>query len=238
METSFVTIDGYELKMRMKGEGLSILILPGGGESIQPYYPLQDRLADKHYKVYLPELPSLPGERFSPRFMSLEDWADWLDKLLVVLSIETTVLITHSYGGRIALQYILENLQKCSAAVFISPGLTNNRWQYIFWHYLFGETVRFFHLYPFLPKGMRWMRNDNAYKSALLLLSPIKEKQELKIPSLVLVGKRDPIRILITGWKKLAGEITVQEMDWDHSPQKRAPESLVEVIDKFIKNEA
>lgn len=82
------------------------------------------------------------------------------------------------------------------------------------------------------------MRNDNAYKSALLLLSPIKEKQELKIPSLVLVGKRDPIRILITGWKKLAGEITVQEMDWDHSPQKRAPESLVEVIDKFIKNEA
>jgi pimeloyl-ACP methyl ester carboxylesterase len=227
-EKKAVTVNGQEVWYREKGTGVPILILPGWGGPTDQYFPLQDELANKGYRVFLPDLPGLPGKT-STTFIPLDEWSNWIEEFGKAAIGEQFVVISHSLSAQIALEYLSKEHSKCRCGIFFSPWLASS-YQESFWRFA-AKIVRFF--CPIVYQDMKWVRDEKAWATALDLISVAKEQP--KVPCLILLGKRDPAKYLFTGWRKIHCE--TKQYNWDHSPQIRATEELAAVIDEFIRRQ-
>ncbi len=229
VEKKVVTVNGEDVWYQEKGTGVPILILVGWGGSTKPYFPLKDRLVEEGYRVFLPDLPGLPGKT-SPRFISLDEWNNWIEEFWKATIGEQFIIISHSLSGQIALQYLSKEHSNCYGGIFLSPWFVSSPGQEVFWRFV-AKITRYFS--PLVYQDMNWVKNEETWLTVLDLVSVAKE--EPRMSCLILWGKRDPVKYLFTGWKKINCE--VEEHEWDHSPQIRATEELAIAIDKFIKRE-
>lgn len=221
-------VQNHEVWFREKGNGIPILLLPGWGGPANDYFQLQDKLAGIGYQVVLPDLPGLSGKT-SPRYIALEEWGNWVEQFARATIGKQFVLISHSGSARMALQYLAENSSLCLGSILWSPALAN-QWQRWFWK-VAEKPLRF--LIPFIFPNMKWVKNRETWATARTILSSLSLKEtQPKVPCLVLLGKKDPIRFFFTGWKKV--DAKVKKCEWDHSPHIRAIEELAQEIDHFI----
>ena len=224
-----VSYEALEIKETIRP---SVLILSGGGGSNVHYHPLMARLAEKGYRIFLPELPGFSSSEATTRVIPLEEWGRWIGTFAEEVIGEQFVLVCHSFTARMALKYLSEESCQdlCLEGIFIAPGLTCP-WQEIFWR-TFGWIFAFILPRTRKFKDMTWVRNKEARQTAQLFISATREKP--LVTCQVLIGRRDPIGPLFTGWKTLGCEKQTFN-GWGHSPQLRAPGQLAEAIDNFIK---
>jgi pimeloyl-ACP methyl ester carboxylesterase len=227
-EKKAVKVNGQEVWYREEGTGIPILILVGWGGPTDTYFAIQDKLVNKGYRVFLPDLPGLPGKT-SSTFIPLDGWSNWIEEFGNAAIGEQFVVISHSLSARIALQYLSKEHSKCRGGIFFSPWLASSQ-QERFWRFA-AKIIRFFS--PIVYQDMKWVRDEKAWATALALISVAKEQP--RVPCLILWGKRDPAKYLFTGWRKIHCE--TEQYNWDHSPQIRATEELAAVIDEFIRRE-
>lgn len=96
-------IDGINIKYKTYGEGDLVVLLHGWGQNIKMMEPLVKALKSK--KVLIIDLPGF-GESDEPSFVwSIENYADFVNKIVTDLGYEKCSLIGHSFGGKIALVY-------------------------------------------------------------------------------------------------------------------------------------
>jgi len=226
-EKKVVTVNGQEVWYQEEGTGIPILILVGWGGPTDKYFPIQDKLVSKGYRVFLPDLPGLPGKT-SSTFIPLDEWSNWIEEFGKVVIGEQFVIISHSLSAQICLQYVLKEHSKCRSGILFSPWLVSSSYQEIFWRFA-AKIVRFF--CPIVYQDMKWVRDEKAWATALALISVAKEQP--RVPCLILWGRRDLVKYLFTGWRKIHCE--TEQYNWDHSPQIRATEELAVVIDEFIR---
>jgi len=226
-EKKAVTVNGQYVWYREEGVGTPILILVGWGGPTDKYFAIQDKLANKGYRVFLPDLPGLPGKT-SSIFIPLDEWSNWIEEFRNTAIGEQFVMVSHSLSAQIALQYLSQEHSECRGGIFLGPWLVSSSCQQIFWRFV-AKTTRFF--CPIVYPDMQWVKDDKAWETALGLISV--DKEQPRSPCLVLWGKRDPAKYLFTGWRKIHCES--KQYDWDHSPQIRATEDLAIAIDEFIK---
>lgn len=220
-------VNGQEVWYREKGRGVPILILAGWGGPTDNYLPLQDKLVNRGYRVFLPDLPGLPGKTPS-RFVPLDEWGNWIEEFEKVAIGEQFVILSHSLSARIALQYLSKPYSQCRTVILLSPWLVSSSFQGSFWRAI-AKAIRVF--CPIVYRDMRWVKDEKAWATALDLITVAKEPPG--VPCLILWGKRDPVRFLFTGWRKIHCE--TRQYNWDHSPQIRAIDDLAAVVDEFIK---
>ena len=226
-EKKAVTVNGQEVWYREEGTGIPILILVGWGGPTDNYFAIQDKLANKGYRVFLPDLPGPPGKT-SSTFIPLDEWSNWIEEFGKAAIGEQFVIISHSLSARITLQYVSKRHSKCRSAILLSPWLVSSSYQEIFWRFA-AKIIRFFS--PIVYQDMKWVKDEKAWATALDLISVAKEQP--RVPCLILWGRRDPAKYLFTGWRTIHCEI--EQYNWDHSPQIRATEELAVVIDEFIR---
>ena len=99
-----ITVDGLKIAYKFTGEGEeTAVILQGWGTS----YPLYDVVAKAllpKYRVLQFDLPGFGASQEPPESWTVDQFTDFFIKLMKVLEIKKTVLIGHSYGGRMIIK--------------------------------------------------------------------------------------------------------------------------------------
>jgi pimeloyl-ACP methyl ester carboxylesterase len=164
-EMKSVLIMDQEVWYRAEGTGIPILILVGWGGPINTYLAIQDQLVKKGYRVFLPDLPGLPGKT-SSAFITLGEWNNWIEEFGEAAIREQFVIISHSLSARIALQYLSQEHAQCSGGIFLSPWVISSHQD--FWRFM-AKTGRFF--YPMIYPDMKWVKDEKAWATAVDLIS-------------------------------------------------------------------
>lgn len=107
------------------GKGSDIVLLHGWGQNIMMMDPLGKNLSD-NYKITILDLPGF-GSSEIPKFAyTINDYTELLHDFLNSLGIDDPILIGHSFGGRIAINYA--SLYKTSKLVlFGSPFIVREK---------------------------------------------------------------------------------------------------------------
>ena len=217
-EKKAVKVNGQEVWYREEGTGIPILILVGWGGPTDKYFAIQDKLANRGYRVFLPDLPGLPGKT-SSTFIPIDEWSNWIEEFGKAAIGEQFVIISHSLSAQMTLQYVSQEHSECCSAILVSPWLASSSFQETLWRTV-AKIIRFF--CPIVYQDMKWVKDEKAWATALDLISVAKEQP--KVPCLILWGKRDVVKHLFTGWSKIHCE--TKQYNWDHSPQIRSTEEL------------
>ncbi len=81
-----------------------IVLLHGWGQNVQ-MMDMIGRPFEKNYRIIVLDLPGFGNSKEPMNFWSVTDYANFLDDFLKKLNVQNPILIGHSFGGRIAINY-------------------------------------------------------------------------------------------------------------------------------------
>ena len=82
----------------------TIVLLHGWGQNIEMMKPVGDRLS-KENRIIIVDLPGFGNSSEPNTIWTIYDYAECINKLLNELNIDNPIMIGHSFGGKIALEY-------------------------------------------------------------------------------------------------------------------------------------
>lgn len=85
------------------GDGKDIVLLHGWGQNIDMMRPVGDKLKDYH--IVIIDLPGYGSSSEPDKVWSIYDYVECIHKLLTDIKIKKPILIGHSFGGKIALEF-------------------------------------------------------------------------------------------------------------------------------------
>ncbi len=123
-----VIVDNLPISYSVLGEGQTIVILHGWGDSSTSFTNLAKALSTD-YKVVLVDLPGFGGSGVPQTILSLEDFAKFVGKFLRKISVdEVYAFIGHSNGGAIAISGLAEKVFKSEKLVLLaSAGIRDDK---------------------------------------------------------------------------------------------------------------
>ena len=86
------------------GKGKDIVLLHGWGQNIQMMDPLGKNFSND-FQITILDLPGFGSSDIPDYAYNINDYTDFLHEFLSSLNIENPILIGHSFGGRIAINY-------------------------------------------------------------------------------------------------------------------------------------
>ncbi len=257
MKEEQTSISGLTVNFKVAGEGPVILILHGWGSSSDSWVTVQKVLADAGFTVFCPDLPGF-GKSETPKTpWEVSDYVEWTLSFLDSRGIKEFFLLSHSFGGRIAIKLAAKYPERIRALVFCAAaGLKHKpdlKTQIIFFLSKIGsillaprimnrvkDTARnVFYLffrhrdYVKAPANMRETMKKVLAEDLLPYLPVITTK------TLIVWGKRDKIlpvedaHIFNEAIRNSRLEIMGAA---DHSPHLQVPERLAELIMEFFKS--
>ena len=87
------------------GEGEAVLFLHGWGAPVTTYVPIIEDLSKK-FRVIAPDLPGFGKTDEPERAWNTDDYVDFARNLLIERGVSKCILIGHSHGGRIILNWL------------------------------------------------------------------------------------------------------------------------------------
>ncbi len=97
----------------------TIILLHGSGQSHVVWSLTEQFLSSNGYNVLTLDLPG-HGNSEGESLKSIENLADWLDKVLIKIGVSKATIIGHSQGCLVALEYYFKFKQKIKKLVFIA----------------------------------------------------------------------------------------------------------------------
>ncbi len=250
-----------EYKIRYIEEGTSnktIILLHGLGASAERWLPIF-RNFSKYYHVIAPDIIGF-GYSDKPHVSyTLSFFTQFLSDFIASLSIKNPIIIGSSLGGRILLEYAINDSRKIDKAVFVSPAI-NDKASYALYSYVqaalhptLADAEKAFHAIngnnkemniEILNEFVNRMKLPNAklsFMSSLIGLkkSILTEKKisQITVPSLLIWGSEDNI-IPISNAQKLISSIKglqYYEMGGcGHAPFAEKPDLFSRVILEFL----
>jgi proline iminopeptidase len=118
-----VPVGGAELYAREVGSGTAIIILHGGPDFDQSYLlPEMDRFADFYRLIYYDQRGrGRSAEHVRPEDVTLASDIDDLDKVRQYFHLESVVLLGHSWGTVLALEYAIQHPERVSQLILMNP---------------------------------------------------------------------------------------------------------------------
>lgn len=136
-KTGTVAVEGgaiayrlYEPHDEMAERRTPLVILHGGpGASHAGIYDSLNALADGRPAVFYDQLGShFSPAKMTPELMRVERFADELGCLVKALSLEKPVILGHSWGGTVALEFVLNNPGKAGGLILSGPLIATRPW--------------------------------------------------------------------------------------------------------------
>ena len=265
-----LTIDGHRWHVVVDGDpvqdptGAPILLVHGfavaGLQTFEPWASEQ-----LHGRSLI--LPDLLGYGHSERipkagpWYSVQAYADALVQLLDQLGVQQVDLVSHSFGGSVALRFALDHPERVrrivfiSAAIYVEPSAAEGIVQLplgigraVTWH-AFGAGPWSINVLGCRDRGCQWselakirdttdtlramMRSTREYPAAKELM---RDLPGLKTPPLIIWGRKDNIVPLIQG-ERLAeatgGRLVIIDNSV-HMPHLRQPERVGVIVREFL----
>lgn len=225
-----------------------IVILHGWTYSLDKWSSFINLLKENGFEVYLPKIPGLTQE--SNEFWNLDKYTAWLNKLLDKYK-DKIVLLGHSNGGRIAINYAVKYPNKLEKLILIdSAGLFHNELPVRLKRIMFKNISKvgkrltksdFLRkvLYKFAREGDYEKASKNMQKTITNLISiDLKpELSEVKTPTLIIWGENDeitPVKDAYLMKDLINGSRLRIVKKAKHSPFFTNPEEVVRIIKNDI----
>jgi len=256
MREKEVLIRGLKTNYKIAGEGPAILILHGWGGSSDSWLRVLEILAEKGYRVIVPDFPGF-GKSITPSEpWGLDDYANFVFDFAKKLGLEQFFLIGHSFGGRISIKFVTQYPEKIkklilcdSAGIKPKPGLKTI---IIFLMAQLGNAL-------FTPKHFTrfkdaarnffyaFLRNKDYVKANGIMKETIKrvlsedllpELSRIKNKTLIIWGAADrmvPLKYARIFKEKIANSDLEIISKVGHSPHLEVPKKFSETVLKFIK---
>lgn len=103
-----ITIKDINVNYIQYGSGDDIVLLHGWGQNIEMMKPLGDRL-QKKYRITILDFPGFGDSDELKKALSIDDYTVILEELIKKLKIKNPIIIGHSFGGRVAINYSSRN---------------------------------------------------------------------------------------------------------------------------------
>jgi pimeloyl-ACP methyl ester carboxylesterase len=119
----FVAVEGVQLHYVDAGAGRPVVFIHGGGETLQDFTlsPLYN-LVTKDYRAVFVDRPGLGySQRPTDKAVTLPEQTDLIHRALQQLDIEKPMLVGHSWGGTVVLQYALDYPDDLSGVILLGP---------------------------------------------------------------------------------------------------------------------
>ena len=118
-----ITVGGPPLYARVIGHGQSLIVLHGGPDFDHKYFlPELDKLADAYRLIYYDQRGrGLSAEHVRPEDVSLASELEDVDRVRLHFQADTPVLLGHSWGSLLALEYALRFPTRVSHLVLMNP---------------------------------------------------------------------------------------------------------------------
>ena len=203
-----VKVDGKKVFYEFKGSGDPVILMHGWLCTHKTVKIIADYLSE-NFKVYNIDVVGFGSSELPDKPMNSDDYGNWLKKLIKALDIKKPILIGHSHGGRMILNYSYRKLGDAKKIVLIdSAGIKKKRKPK---YYIKVGTFKLLkNIFKILPKteGLRNMnqRAINFFGSSDYKNSPevlrksmsifvnedfTNELSKIKTPTLIIWGDKD-----------------------------------------------
>lgn len=118
--------NNLNINYEVKGKGQPIILLPGWLCSLEVMKPLSDALEDD-YKVYSIDVLGFGKSSLPSKPLNSDDYGDFLNDFIKKLDIKNPILIGHSHGGRIIINYGGRYKNVSKIVLIASAGLKPHR---------------------------------------------------------------------------------------------------------------
>lgn len=122
VESQFITVEGIRLHYVSQGVGQPVVLVHGNPGFLQDYAAIVADLASRNFRAVAFDRP---GHGFSQRpahqIATPEVQARLLHQALIKLGIRKPILVGHSWGGTLVLNYALQYPDEVSGIVLLAP---------------------------------------------------------------------------------------------------------------------
>ena len=223
----------------------NILILHGWGRSLNEWFPTAKKLTSQ-YTVTLVDLPGFGSSEEPPHAWDTYDYAAVVSDFIKKLELEPSIIIGHSFGGRIATILAANNSDQVSSIILIDAGGIQIK------NILIRLKILFYKLFirpikNLIPKQVRQSFGSSHYKtlSGTLRTSFVKiVNQDLRHlftkitrPVTIIWGNDDKILPIeyVKIYKILIPHAQIRIV-WgaDHSPHLSKPTDLARILEETL----
>ena len=257
-EKKSITIDGYDVSYYEGGQGDPVVLLHGMADEKNTFVVAAGALTGKH-RVILPDLQGHGENARDPsRDYSIRSHADFLDKFVEKLGLDSFSLGGNSMGGHVSEAYTLEHPEKVKKLILVNaPGLDLDE------HVVyggFGEKMqtredfnavmdRVVYTRPFMPGPVvdHMIKETNKNFDFINGLAvavkagedfDLKDRiSEIKAPTLIIWGKHDkvvPFNVAEAYDEMIADSKMVVLENASHSPQIDQPAEVGNAMAAFL----
>jgi len=232
--------------------------LHGWGGSSNSWQKVGKKLADKGYRVIIPDLPGFGKSQAPFKPWGVEGYVKWLNDVLNKLKIKKIFLLSHSFGGRIAIEFAATYPHKLKKLILCStPGVKFNptlRQMIAMEIARVGNLIfkpKIFH--PLKNKGrllFYFILRQRDYLTSNEIMREVFRKvvaknltpylSQIQTPTLIIWGRKDKLVPLRCG-KLMAEKIPNSKLEIlpnvAHGVHLQDPENLIKIILKFLNSQ-
>lgn len=251
-----VFVDNLKINLKVVGQGEPILILHGWGSSIKSWLKVQEFLAEKGFKVIVPDLPGFGESSVPEKAWTVVDYKNFIIRLIKEMGLNQFSLLGHSFGGRISIKLAQKHPEKIKSLILCnSSGIKlelDQKTKMIYSFSRLGNTLfskRLFSRFRKLAKKIFYffLRHKDYVKANKIMRKTLKsvisedllpELSQIKARTLIVWGEKDdmvPLKAAYIFKEKIPNSELKIFPNVKHSPHKQIPEKLAETIIDFVK---
>ena len=197
----YALVNGLNMYYEIHGEGVPLVLIHGGGSTIETSFGKILPWLAKHYKVIAVELQAHGHTNDRDSGVSFEQDADDVAALLAALNIARADLFCFSNGGTTALQVAIRHPQLVSKLVLGSALTKRNGVPPQFWEFM--QQASLDNMPPLLKEaykevapgsnGLQLMHDRDAKRMQHFKDIPDEKIKAVTAPALIIIGDKDVI---------------------------------------------
>jgi pimeloyl-ACP methyl ester carboxylesterase len=233
-----------------------LLILPGWGSNSERWQRVKELLEEKGIEVLVLDLPGFGRIPSPDKVWGRNEYINWIFQKIEEKNWQKFNLLGHSFGGGLAVKIAAHFPEKVEKLILCAPAIIKRKSikTYLFyWLAYFGKKIFSLPGFRKFQPRAQWLiyklAGTRDYYLAEGIMKEVMKKiwqeedllpalEKIKIPTLILWGKRDDTLPLEDAYR-IKEKIRNSELKIlqkaKHSPHRETPEELAELIIKFLK---
>lgn len=237
-------------------QGQKILILHGWGASGLSWKRVKELLDNLGFLTITPDLPGFGREQEPAKAWNLDNYVEWVNQFCLENNLENFILLGHSFGGRLAIKFVVNYPEKIKKLIlFSAAGVTPRPKTRLSLLRLFSKAANIILSLPILNLLKKPLRKgfysllgtrDYYFLSSRIMLETFKKVIEedlsfllgkISVSTFIVWGEKDmltPVQDAKLMNKEIPGSTLKIIPNGSHYLHTREPKKLVEAIKEFL----